>query len=808
MLFDIWIDMQRQWIYLDGIFNGSNETKHLLPNETQKFQSVSSEFLNLMKKIIKSSFILDILLIQGIQNILERLIDLLNKLQKSLSEYIERERNSFSRFYFIGDEDLLEMIGNSNNLDKIQKHLNKMFPGVNSFIINDSNIIGICSKEGEEVHFVNSISIQFSTMNIKEFLSLIDDEIKLTLATLLKKSVYELKLNLNNEQYLLWIEKYQAQLIVIAVQILWTELIENALNEIELNNDPICLKNIIENIQKKLDFLAESVCLDQALNKRKKIEHLIIELIHQRDITNDLMKKKVNSIKNFEWICRMRLYFNDSNINIFEKLQIKIAGTKFFYGFEYLGIQEKLVKTPLIDQCFFALTQALDNRLGGSPFGPAGTGKTESVKALGSQLGRFVIVFNCDESFDFKAITRIFIGICQVGAWGCFDEFNRLEETVLSSVSQQIQLIQEALKEKKKKIELLGKQVSLNENIAIFITMNPNYAARSHLPDNLKKLFRNLAMTQPESIMIAQVMLYCYGFLKAELLSKKICLFFKLCDEQLSKQAHYDFGLRSLKNILLLAGNLKRDHLVNINEEEILIQSIIESVVPRLIDDDLSLLNNLISDIFPGIEYKPVEIIKLKKEIKNVCQEMNLIDDDSWLEKVIQIYLIHNLNHGLMIVGPSGSGKSTAWRVLLKALSRLESNNGMAHVIDPKSMSKEDLYGTIDLNTREWTDGLFTHILRKIIVNIRGDLNKRQWIVFDGDVDPEWIESLNSILDDNKLFTLPNGERLQLPSNVRIIFEVQNLKYATLSTVSRCGMVWFSEKILTLDMIYQNYLNK
>ena len=220
------------------------------------------------------------------------------------------------------------------------------------------------------------------------------------------------------------------------------------------------------------------------------------------------------------------------------------------------------------------------------------------------------------------------------------------------------------------------------------------------------------------------------------------------------------------------------------------------------------MLNNLLSDIFPGIEYKPVEIIKLKKEIKNVCQEMNLIDNDSWLEKVIQIYLIHNLNHGLMIVGPSGSGKSTAWRVLLKALSRLESNNGMAHVIDPKSMSKEDLYGTIDLNTREWTDGLFTHILRKIIDNIRGDLNKRQWIVFDGDVDPEWIESLNSILDDNKLFTLPNGERLQLPPNVRIIFEVQNLKYATLSTVSRCGMIWFSEKKLTLDMIYQNYLNK
>lgn len=78
--------------------------------------------------------------------------------------------------------------------------------------------------------------------------------------------------------------------------------------------------------------------------------------------------------------------------------------------------------------------------------GPAGTGKTESVKALGHQLGRFVLVFNCDETFDFQAMGRIFVGLCQVGAWGCFDEFNRLEERMLSAVSQQVQTIQEALK--------------------------------------------------------------------------------------------------------------------------------------------------------------------------------------------------------------------------------------------------------------------------------------------------------------------------------------------------------------------------
>lgn len=159
-----------------------------------------------------------------------------------------------------------------------------------------------------------------------------------------------------------------------------------------------------------------------------------------------------------------------------------------------------------------------------------------------------------------------------------------------------------------------------------------------------------------------------------------------------------------------------------------------------------------------------------------------------------------------MMVGPSGSGKSTAWKILLKALERFEGVEGVAHVIDPKAISKEALYGVLDPNTREWTDGLFTHVLRKIIDNVRGEINKRQWIIFDGDVDPEWVENLNSVLDDNKLLTLPNGERLSLPPNVRIMFEVQDLKYATLATVSRCGMVWFSEDVLSTEMIFENYL--
>lgn len=127
--------------------------------------------------------------------------------------------------------------------------------------------------------------------------------------------------------------------------------------------------------------------------------------------------------------------------DIDHSLMVHIGTSKISYSFEYFGQAEKLVQTPLTDKCYFTLTHALSQKLGGAPFGPAGTGKTESVKMLGMNLGRFVLVFNCDETFNFKAMNRIFIGLCQVGAWGCFDEFNRLDEKILSAVSQQILMI-------------------------------------------------------------------------------------------------------------------------------------------------------------------------------------------------------------------------------------------------------------------------------------------------------------------------------------------------------------------------------
>lgn len=424
-----------------------------------------------MKKVYKSPFVLDVMNIAGIQKSLERLADLLNKIQKALGEYLERERSSFPRFYFVGDEDLLEIIGNSKDILRIMKHLKKMFAGISTVLLDEdlTQIQGMASREGEEVRFSEPILLK-DYPKINDWLARIETMMRVSLAELLCEAVSELQTfygndssELSKNDFMSWLEKYPAQLVTLAIQVAWTSSVETALEARLAPEGPL------DTIRQALDLLADIVLEELSPVTRRKCEHLITELVHQRDVMRSLISQRVFDNQSFSWLSQMRFYLDRSVENALDRLSINVAETSYPYGWEYLGVPDRLVQTPLTDRVYLTLTQALDKQLGGSPFGPAGTGKTESVKALGVQLGRFVLVFCCDETFDFQAMGRIFVGLCQVGAWGCFDEFNRLEERILSAVSQQVQTIQQGLaslvKNPNTEIELVGKNLKIHKNI-------------------------------------------------------------------------------------------------------------------------------------------------------------------------------------------------------------------------------------------------------------------------------------------------------------------------------------------------------
>jgi len=372
---DVWIDVQRQWVYLEGIFSGSADIKHLLPVESARFQNINSEFLTMMKKVYKSPFVLDVLNIQGIQKSLERLADLLNKIQKALGEYLERERSSFPRFYFVGDEDLLEIIGNSKDILRIMKHLKKMFAGISTVLLDDdlTRIQGMASREGEEVPFTEPILLK-DYPKINDWLARIETMMRLSLANLLTEAVSELqsfygKGQLQADQFMQWMENYPAQLVTLAIQVAWTSSVETSLEPGQLP------EGSLEVVCQALDILADIVLQELKPVTRRKCEHLITELVHQRDVTRALIQQNVLDLKSFTWLYQMRFYLDKSVENSLERLNIKAADATFPYGWEYLGVVDRLVQTPLTDRVYLTLTQALDTQLGGAPFGPAGTGK-------------------------------------------------------------------------------------------------------------------------------------------------------------------------------------------------------------------------------------------------------------------------------------------------------------------------------------------------------------------------------------------------------------------------------------------------
>lgn len=376
----MWIDVQRQWVYLEGIFSGSADIKHLLPVESARFQNINTEFLAVMKKVYKSPFVIDVMNIPGIQKSLERLADLLNKIQKALGEYLERERASFPRFYFVGDEDLLEIIGNSKEILRIMKHLKKMFAGISTIILDDelTQIQGMTSREGEEVQFKTPILLK-DYPKINDWLTKLESEMRVSLAQLLCDAVTELQAfygsttPLPQDQFMAWMEKYPAQLVTLAIQVAWTASVESALEASEGLDGPL------DTVRQGLDLLADVVLTELSPVTRRKCEHIITELVHQRDVIRNLASLKTTDNKAFPWLYQMRFYLDLNLEDPLERLAIKVADASFPYGWEYLGVPDRLVQTPLTDRCYLTLTQALDNQLGGSPFGPAGTGQSKGL---------------------------------------------------------------------------------------------------------------------------------------------------------------------------------------------------------------------------------------------------------------------------------------------------------------------------------------------------------------------------------------------------------------------------------------------
>ncbi|XP_053845413.1 dynein axonemal heavy chain 1 [Vidua macroura] len=787
-----WLNCQRSWLYLEPIFS-SEDIKRQLPVESQRYNIVDKDWRRVMKSANANPEVISLCPDPELLEKLQNCNKLLELVQKGLSEYLETKRAAFPRFYFLSDDELLEILSQTKDPTAVQPHLHKCFENIARLKFQeDLQITHMYSGEGEEVKLFSPIT---PSENVEDWLVEVEKSMKASVRDNIEKSIGVYP----ETPRTTWVLQWPGQVVIAGCQIFWTKEVSEALEAGDLSS------RLYPQLSAQLGDLVALVRGRLSKMQRAVLSALIVIEVHAKDVAAKLVEENVTSMNDFEWISQLRYYWTRGD------LYIRAVNAEFIYGYEYLGNTGRLVITPLTDRCYLTLTGALHLKFGGAPAGPAGTGKTETTKDLGKALAIQTVVFNCSDQLDFMAMGKFFKGLASSGAWACFDEFNRIDIEVLSVVAQQITTIQKAQQQRVETFIFEGTEIPLVPSCAVFITMNPGYAGRTELPDNLKALFRPVAMMVPDYSMIAEISLYSFGFNEAKVLAKKITTTFKLLSEQLSSQDHYDFGMRAVKTVISTAGNLKREN-PDMDEELICLRAIRDANVPKFLQDDLKLFNGIVSDLFPNIKETPVDYGILEEAIRKSCLQANLKDVDGFVTKCIQLYETTVVRHGLMLVGPTGSGKTKSYEVLAAAMTSLKGQPAASggnyeavryFVLNPKSITMGQLYGEFNLLTHEWTDGIFSTLMRR--GTVATDSNKK-WYMFDGPVDALWIENMNTVLDDNKKLCLSSGEIIKMTDSMTMMFEVQDLAVASPATVSRCGMVYLEPSILGLEPFIQCWL--
>ncbi|KAJ6650408.1 hypothetical protein lerEdw1_009397, partial [Lerista edwardsae] len=266
-----------------------------------------------------------------------------------------------------------------------------------------------------------------------------------------------------------------------------------------------------------------------------------------------------------------------------------------------------------------------------------------------------------------------------------------------------------------------------------------------------------------------------------------------------SPQDHYDWGLRAVKSVLVVAGSLKRGD-KNRPEDQVLMRALRDFNLPKIVTEDIPIFMGLISDLFPALDVPRKRDLQFEQMVKQSTLELHLQPEESFILKVVQLEELLAVRHSVFIVGNAATGKSQILRTLNRTYMNMK-QKPVWNDLNPKAVTTDELFGFIHHATREWKDGKFGFLLCCLFSSLlreQANITHKwpKWIVLDGDIDPMWIESLNTVMDDNKVLTLASNERVPLTPSMRLLFEIHHLRTATPATVSRAGILYVNPQDL------------
>lgn len=331
--------------------------------------------------------------------------EMLEQIQDGVYAYLERKRLFFSRFFFLSNTELLQILCETKNPDNIQPFLCKCFNGIWRVQMNNNEKIdAMLSRMNEEIKFRNSVSMIGSGANTEKWLLGVEKEMHLSIKHEMINSYADYLTSDRIDWALSW-----AQMIVVVISnIFWTSDIHASL----LNQNRELMVNIRNEIEKNLMKLTAIIRSNEMTNlNRITLKTLCIFDCHARDVTQKLIDDPNSNIECFQWMSQLRYYWNNN------ELAIRTLNFTIPYGYEYLGNFQRIVITPLSERCMLSVLLAFQNQMNASIEGPTATGKSETIKELAKFLAIQFKVFYCTPDVSFSTISQFLKGIAISGAW-------------------------------------------------------------------------------------------------------------------------------------------------------------------------------------------------------------------------------------------------------------------------------------------------------------------------------------------------------------------------------------------------------
>jgi dynein heavy chain len=406
-----WLKVQRAWMYLQPIFDSPDIVKQL-PQEAKKFKSVDTQWRGVMFKVSKNPNCLEQLSQDGL---LEKWIVAdrdLEAVQKGLEDYLEMKRGGFARFYFLSNDELLEILSQAKDPTRVQPFLCKVFEAIDTLTFEEDNSVNeMVSKEGEALFFVETMHT--AGKQVEAWMT----EVEFSMIECVRKSFENAVVDYPMAKYddtanvkmdrVKWVVSHPGQCVLNGSQCHWTAEVEDAITTGRC-------QEYFELSTEQLFALVARVRSKTTRLERTTIGALVVIDVHAKDTVENLAKEQITSVDAFEWVSQLRFYWEKDDSGR-ENAWVRMVQTSFPYGYEYLGNSFRLVITPLTDKCYMTLMGAQNLNLGGAPAGPAGTGKTETTKDLAKALAKQCVVFNCSPEMDYIMVGKFFKGLASCG---------------------------------------------------------------------------------------------------------------------------------------------------------------------------------------------------------------------------------------------------------------------------------------------------------------------------------------------------------------------------------------------------------